>query len=125
MPNKPKADIQVIANVVVHDGQGSVLMVQSNPDSERWSLPGKDVEPFSHPDQTVAQLLSSLDCDSSCEPVFKRLQSFRGRRGWHLIFDYLAETDRGQAGDWFAISALPRTIHGDWEADVIRSVLKM
>ncbi|MDE0242216.1 MAG: hypothetical protein OXK82_12980 [Deltaproteobacteria bacterium] len=44
---------QVIANLVVTDRDGHVLFVRHDPDSEKWWLPGRDVEPYTHPAPSV------------------------------------------------------------------------
>lgn len=119
------ASVQVIANLVIHDGNHKVLLVQTNPDTERWWLPGQDVEPFTHPDAAADNTIQQLNCSVKRGPEFKRVQSFRGRRGWHLIFDYLvlAQPQTSTSAGWFTVDDLPRTMHGDWERNVIDELL--
>ncbi len=119
-----KPDIQVISNLVVVNAEGKVLLTQYNPEVDRWWLPGRDVEPFTHPDDTARSVVESV----GVKPLsleFKRVQSFRGRRGWHLAFDYLvqAEGSPDAPAEWFEIEALPKTMHGGWESSVITDLV--
>src|SRR5688500_17323581 len=56
-----------------------------------------------------------------------QVQSFRGRRGWHVTFDYVVEASGDpppeQAGSWFPADDLPRTNHGEWEKKLVRDVI--
>ena len=51
------------------------------------------------------------------------VESFRGRRGWHLVFHYDVRAEGAPDGPnearWFAADDLPRTVHGAWEKDVV------
>lgn len=125
MNDETKPDIQVIANLVVRNGEGRVLLTKYNPDVDRWWLPGQDVEPFTHPDEQARKVLDSLGLDIR-GLEFRRVQSFRGRRGWHLAFDYLvdADGDPDSPAQWFEVNSLPNTMHGDWETGVISDLLK-
>ncbi len=115
-------DTQVIANLVTINDKGQVLLTQLD-DSEKWWLPGEDVEPFTHPDDTVAKIAAKLTGEA-LKPNFDHLESFRGRRGWHLMFNYvlLAGAARNEDGDWHDVDALPKTAHGNWEKQVIRQI---
>ena len=48
-------DVQLIANLVVRDEDGRVLLVRYDPDDERWWLPGRDVAPYKHPDEAAGR----------------------------------------------------------------------
>ena len=120
-------ETQLIANLVVADGAGSVLLVRHDPDDERWWLPGDDLEPYQHPDERARELLEELTGLEVGDSVMVRVDSFRGRRGWHVFFHYLVEASGQPAprsgAAWFPLDDLPRTVHGSWETNVIRSVL--
>ncbi len=121
--NAQDIDIQVIANLVVTNGTGQVLLTKYNPDIDRWWLPGGDVEPFTHPDEQARKVIDGLGL-TGATPTFKRLQSFRGRRGWHLVFDYLVAADGTpvEPAQWFEPGDLPATMHGEWEKGVIAAI---
>jgi ADP-ribose pyrophosphatase YjhB (NUDIX family) len=121
-------EVQVIANVVVLRDDGRVLLVRHDPDDERWWLPGDDARPYQHPDERareVVEELGGLTC-RSLAMVF--VESFRGRRGWHLVFHYRAEVDGDPSADleaaWFEPDELPRTMHGGWERAAVRRVCR-
>jgi hypothetical protein len=55
-----------------------------------------------------------------------RVESFRGRRGWHVVFHYRVEVEgepTGPEAAWFAPDNLPRTAHGSWERKAVERVL--
>lgn len=118
-------EIQVISSLVVQRQNGDVLLIRYDADDERWWLPGDDLVPYEHPDDAARKFLQrdlpELECD---EPEMLFVESFRGRRGWHVIFHYrvLANGDAGGEHEtaWFALDDLPRTFHGSWEKKVIR-----
>lgn len=120
-------DTQLIANLVITDGTGRVLFVRHDPEEERWWLPGDDLEPYQHPDERARQLLEELSGLEWREPAMIRVDSFRGRRGWHVFFHYLVEAGGEPKADfevaWFPLDDLPKTVHGSWEKNVVRSVL--
>jgi ADP-ribose pyrophosphatase YjhB (NUDIX family) len=124
-----RPDIQLIANVVELDGNGSVLLAKYDPDGEKWWLPGGDMEPYEHPEERVAKILDGLGTLSLQDLQLAFVESFRGRRGWHIMFNYVAvgaETINLAADvQWFSIEALPKTKHGGWELEVIkRAIIK-
>jgi ADP-ribose pyrophosphatase YjhB (NUDIX family) len=125
-------DIQVISSLVVQRENGDVLLVRHSPDDERWWLPGDDLVPYEHPDDAAKRFLErdapGLECG---EPRMVFVESFRGRRGWHVIFHYTVEA-RGEVQEgtegihesgWFPAQDLPRTFHGSWERKVIERAL--
>ena len=128
--------IQLISNLVVSNEDGEVLLVRYDPAGEpevpdadaRWWLPGAELEPYSHPDDAAADALAEIDGLSVTATRLTGVESFRGRRGWHVSFEY----DVRAAGDptassgvpaaWHALENLPRTVHGKWERSVIERV---
>lgn len=122
--------IQLIVNVVAHDGSHVVLTRHGTDEetvADRWWLPGEDIEPYEHPDEVAHAVVAELGLDAE-SVALAAVQSFRGRRGWHIAFDYnVVVSQRALAGataaSWFPIDDLPRTAHGAWEGNVIKSVL--
>jgi len=135
MSNNPA--IQLISNLVVHDDNGRVLLARYDPAGEtddtdadiRWWLPAHELGAYQHPDEAARIALneiSGLDVNSI---ELCRVQSFRGRRGWHISFDYAVRaTGRPEDGavpaGWFERVDLPPTMHGNWEQDTIDAVLR-
>ncbi len=119
-------ETQVIANLVVRNAQGAVLFVRYDPENEKWWLPGQDVAPFTHPDSAAAEAVADLDGLAVRHCRLDHVESFRGRRGWHLVFHYDVGADGSPAGRheaaWFPADALPRTVHGGWEKQVVARV---
>jgi hypothetical protein len=117
-------DVQVISNLVVRDLKGRVLLVRYEADDERWWLPGRDLVPYQHPDEAAKEILAEYPgLRVPRRPAMIFVESFRGRRGWHVIFHYGVGAD-GEAGGeyetgWFPPDALPRTTHGSWERKVV------
>jgi ADP-ribose pyrophosphatase YjhB (NUDIX family) len=110
--------IQPIVNlIVVRDGQA--LLVRYDADNPAWWLPGGDLLPYEHPDEAASRVLADLSLNAHA--ALSHIESFRGRRGWHLIFHYRAEADTDPASDapfvWSTPANFPRTAHGDWERD--------
>lgn len=125
-PDK-QPDIQLIANLVVQREDGKVLLLRYDADDERWWLPGEDLDPYEHPDERARQVLDELPGLEAGDPQMIFIESFRGRRGWHVVFHYRVRGD-GQPGgvtaaEWFAPDDLPRTMHGRWERDAVQRVL--
>jgi ADP-ribose pyrophosphatase YjhB (NUDIX family) len=117
-------EIQLIANAVVTDGRGRVLLTRYD-DEDRWWLPGTDLTPYEHPDEAVQRALHTVLAGSTrCR--LHHVESFRGRRGWHVMFNHrVTATAKSATGpsQWFAADALPRLAHGRWEREVIAKVL--
>jgi hypothetical protein len=63
----------------------------------------------------------------TADPALSHIESFRGRRGWHLVFHYQIETTAEALSTlpcaWFTPDVFPRTAHGTWEANNARRVL--
>ena len=128
--------IQLIANVVVHDGDNNVLLTRydasaegpDDDDAVRWWLPAHELVAYEHPDEAAAIALTDFTGLTVQSIELSRVQSFRGRRGWHISFDFDAlvagQPDSGGLPTaWFAASELPVTKHGNWEHDTIHAVL--
>ena len=122
-----RPEIQLISNLVVANEEGQILFIKHDPEEDRWWLPGDDLTPYQHPDERAREILGSIQGLAWQEPRMVSVQSFRGRRGWHVMFNYYV-TGSGSvdaAGDaaWFSLDDLPRTKHGTWEHDTVREVL--
>lgn len=127
MATGKQPDVQLIANAVITDGRGSVLLTRYDEDDaqERWWLPGAQLEPYEHPDEALQRALEGLAA-AATPPALHHVESFRGRRGWHVMFNYLVRVEAGTAGvagRWFPAGALPRFAHGPWEQAVIGKAL--
>lgn len=122
-------DVQLISNLVVRRPDGRILLIRYHDDDERWWLPGEDLEAYEHPDERTRQVLETTFPGLEVSSVaFHDVESFRGRRGWHVMFNYLVEADGDpgaeQETEWFDPAELPRTMHGRWERDVVTRVLE-
>ncbi len=124
--SEQQPEIQLIANLVVRRPDGHVLFVRYHSDDERWWLPGEDLEPYEHPDDRARETLEGVGVAATSLSL-SFVESFRGRRGWHVVFHYGAEADGEADGDypaeWFAPDDLPRTMHGRWEHEAVQRVL--
>lgn len=124
--------IQLIVDVVAVDAAGSVLLCRYGPDADpaaespRWWLPGGELEPYEHPDDVARAALGELGVGAS-DLTLGGVRSFRGRRGWHVMFDYRATVAGDPTGAvpaaWFDPHDLPPTAHGSFERDLITSFL--
>ncbi len=119
-------DVQLISNLVVTRNDGLVLFVRYDPEDERWWLPGEDLEPYEHPDERARKELTRFGLEADrLEMVF--VESFRGRRGWHIVFHYRANVSSEPRAEvearWFSSDSLPRTMHGRWEVEAVQRVL--
>ena len=130
----PSPAIQLIANVVVTDGDGHVLLARYDPSAElddgdadaRWWLPAHELVAYEHPDDAARLALDRIGGLHVDTVALARVQSFRGRRGWHVSFDYAATASGQPSGSvparWFPLDDLPPTMHGNWERDTIDGV---
>lgn len=126
MATDQQPDIQLISNLVVTRNDGRVLFVRYDPDDERWWLPGEDLDPYEHPDERARKELARFGLEPDrLQMVF--VESFRGRRGWHVVFHYRVDVSLEPAGDieaqWFNSDSPPRTMHGRWEVEAMHRVL--
>ncbi len=122
-----RPEIQLISNIVVQDNQGRVLFVKYDPEIERWWLPGEDLTPYQHPDERAREILDGLTGLEWDDLSLVFVESFRGRRGWHVMFNYRA-VGRGEPSgsipaSWFPSEAIPQTMHGKWEHSVVQRIL--
>jgi ADP-ribose pyrophosphatase YjhB (NUDIX family) len=118
-------EVQLIANAVVTDGAGRVLLTRYGDEDEPWWLPGSQLHAYEHPDEALRRALDGL-LPPGAGGALHHVESFRGRRGWHVMFNYVVRVDAPLAGDdgqWFAADALPRFAHGPWEAGVVAKAL--
>ena len=127
--------IQLIANLVVEGRGGQVLLARYDPAGEldepdteaRWWLPAHELEPYQHPDDAARIALDEVGGLAVESIELVRVQSFRGRRGWHVSFDYQVRasgepTTTGVAAAWHPLDDLPPTMHGNWERETIAAV---
>lgn len=131
--------VQHIVNLVVRHTDGRVLLARYDAAGEqegqtvepadiKWWLPAHELEPYQHPDEAVELALAAIGGLESEIQGLERVQSFRGRRGWHISFDYLVlasgqPANRGVPAAWHDLDDLPPTTHGNWERDTIDGVL--
>lgn len=124
--NPTEPDIQLIANLVVTDDDGRVLLVRRDLEDDRWWLPGDDLVPYQHPDEGAKQVLNGFPWLAWRDLQMVSIQSFRGRRGWHVMFNYRV-SGRGEhsspGATWFAQDAFPRTMHGRYELTAVQEAL--
>jgi ADP-ribose pyrophosphatase YjhB (NUDIX family) len=122
-----KPDIQLIANVVIMNADGQTLLTKYDSEDERWWLPGTQLNTYEHPDEAAARALADLAGLQASVPKLHHIESFRGRRGWHVMFNY-ATTAKSAAlseqAQWFAPDKLLAMMHGKWEAGVLSTVRK-
>src|SRR5688572_22171334 len=126
-PVNQAPDMQLFCNLMVRRDDGRVLLVKPDAGDERWWLPWADLEPYEHPDDAARDALKKMTGLAVSRVALAQVQSFRGRRGWHVTFDYLVEASGEPMSDqnptWFPENDLPRTNHGEWEKNVIRDVI--
>jgi ADP-ribose pyrophosphatase YjhB (NUDIX family) len=119
--------IQLIANLVIENDEGLVLYARDESQDERWWLPGADLEAYEHPDEAAARVIRALPGLEAERTTLSSIESFRGRRGWHVVFHYhvrASGTPREKSkAEWFPTDAPPPTAHGRWERDAVASVL--
>jgi ADP-ribose pyrophosphatase YjhB (NUDIX family) len=121
-------DVQLIANLVVVRPDGRVLLIRYHDDDDRWWLPGEDLEAYEHPDAVAGRIVAeTFPGLAASRPALDHIESFRGRRGWHVMFNYRVAADGDATAEapteWFDPADLPRTMHGPWERGVVARVL--
>ncbi len=128
--------IQLIANLVVEGEPGRVLLARYNPDGEvdefdadhRWWLPAHELDNYQHPDEAARIALDEIGGLTVESSTLSRVQSFRGRRGWHVSFDFHVKavgepTSTQVPAAWHPLDDLPATMHGNWERETILAVV--
>jgi len=128
--------IQLIVNLVVEGRAGQVVLARYNPEDEidepdadsRWWLPAHELEPYQHPDEAARIALDEIGGLTIESSQLARVQSFRGRRGWHVSFDFYVRASGEPASThvpaaWHQIDDLPATMHGNWERETILGAL--
>src|SRR5206468_4121849 len=88
MTAHPRPEIHLIVNLALVDPDGRVLLVAGADEGERWSLPGWELEPYEHPEEGARQLLVDFLGLPEAPATLVYVDSFRGRRGWHVTFNY-------------------------------------
>jgi ADP-ribose pyrophosphatase YjhB (NUDIX family) len=130
MNEEKKPDIQLTSNVVIVNDKNEVLLTRYDPDDERWWIPGASLETYEHPDAAAGRVIADLGQSDKLAATMKHVESFRGRRGWHVMFNYAVRTGSSESsvkdGDskWFPLDALPAMTHGEWEKNVIAACIK-
>jgi ADP-ribose pyrophosphatase YjhB (NUDIX family) len=122
-----KPEVQLIANVVIMNTDGQTLLTKYDAEDERWWLPGAQLNSYEHPDEAAARALAGLAGLQAGAPKLHHIESFRGRRGWHVMFNYTTTVTAAtppEKGQWFAPDKLPAMMHGKWEAGVLATVRK-
>jgi ADP-ribose pyrophosphatase YjhB (NUDIX family) len=118
-------NVQLIVNlVIVRDNQ--TLLVRYDTENEAWWLPGGDLEPYEQPEAATQRILKDLGLEGSTAKL-ARVDSFRGRRGWHVVIHYRVEATQSPVTEipahFFALENFPRTVHGRWERETVDAVL--
>ena len=129
MATVSRPDVQLISNLIVAKSPSDVLLVKYDASDERWWLPGGDLEPYEHPDEAARRILADLPGLTVESMVLHDVESFRGRRGWHVVFHYLVRAGGEVRGKipaaWFPALSMPRTMHGRWERSAVERVLDL
>ncbi len=124
MSTTPKADIQLTSNVVILSSAGNVLLTRYDEEDERLWIPGASLNEYEHPDAAAKRALADVGVSGSAVKsiALDHVESFRGRRGWHVMFNYAVRVDaevEAKDATWFDAKNLPPTAHGDWERGVV------
>ncbi len=126
MNTQSKADIQLTSNVIIASPTGKVLLTRYDDEDERLWIPGASLNEYEHPDAAAIHALEDVGITTKAITKLSHIESFRGRRGWHVMFNYIvcveAELDAKDA-QWFDAKNLPQTAHGEWEKGVIAKAL--
>jgi len=100
--------IQLFVQLVVLAPGGDVLLARYDKDDERWMIPYTDLEPYEHPDETARRGLEALRGLALRSLRMADVLSFRGRAGWHVVFNYRIEAEGTPQADvptqWFPIT---------------------
>jgi ADP-ribose pyrophosphatase YjhB (NUDIX family) len=126
MSTQQKADIQLTANVIIVSAGDQVLLTRYDDEDERMWIPGASLNEYEHPDTAAARAIADVGVTKNTPAILHHIESFRGRRGWHVMFNYVVEIDAEtelQNAAWFDTKRLPQMAHGEWEKGVIAKVL--
>jgi ADP-ribose pyrophosphatase YjhB (NUDIX family) len=126
MSTQQKADIQLTSNVIIASPNGKVLLTRYDNDDERFWIPGASLNEYEHPDAAAIRAVADVAVSTTTEVKLSHIESFRGRRGWHVMFNYVVHVETELTTNdatWFDAKQLPATAHGDWEKGVIAKAL--
>jgi len=126
--DQPKIDL--ICNVVIKRASDEkVLLVKYKKDDDRWWIPSETLVPYEHPDEVALKVIKNTGGLTNKYLNFSEIESFRGRTGWHIMFNYLTEVEpKGECevtSEWFSPNNLPQMVHGKWEKSVIDKALSV
>ena len=88
---------QVIANLVVTMARARCCWSVTTRTRRRGGCPAR-TSALTHPDDAAKAVLADLPGLEAGAPAFHHVDSFRGRRGWHLMFHYLVTASGGRRG---------------------------
>ncbi len=126
MGTQQKADLQLTANVIIVSTRDQVLLTRYDDEDERMWIPGALLNEYEHPDAAAARAVVDVGATTNTAATLHHIESFRGRRGWHVMFNYVVRLDMdvtAKDAAWFDAKQLPPTAHGEWERGVIAKVL--
>jgi ADP-ribose pyrophosphatase YjhB (NUDIX family) len=126
MSQTQKADIQLTANVIIVSPNHKVLLTRYDNDDERMWIPGASLNEYEHPDAAALRAVSDVGIFAPVSVTLHHIESFRGRRGWHVMFNYVAKIDAeiaSKSATWHDAINLPQMAHGEWEKGVITKVI--
>jgi len=97
--------------LIVRHQDGRVLFLHG-PEEDRWWLPGEDMQAYETPAEAVRRIIGKLGSLTWTEARLRGVDSFRGRRGWHVMFHYLVEATTLEPTsryvcEWFPPTSLP------------------
>jgi ADP-ribose pyrophosphatase YjhB (NUDIX family) len=126
MGAQQKAEIQLTSNVIIASPNGKVLLTQYDEDDERMWIPGASLNEYEHPDAAAIRAIADVGVATDAVAKLSHVESFRGRRGWHVMFNYVVGVEAevpAMCATWFDAKQLPLMAHGDWEKGVIAKAL--
>ncbi len=126
MSAQQKTDIQLTANVIIVSASDQVLLTRYDDEDERMWIPGASLNEYEHPDAAAARVVVDVGVITNAAVTLHHIESFRGRRGWHVMFNYVVRLDTNVTAKdaaWFDAKQLPSTAHGEWESGVIAKAM--
>jgi ADP-ribose pyrophosphatase YjhB (NUDIX family) len=121
-----KVGIQLTANVIIISADRKVLLTRYDEDDERMWIPDASLNEYEHPDAAANRAVADVGVMTNATLTLNHIESFRGRRGWHVMFNYLVRIDattESKNAIWYDAMNLPQTAHGEWEKGVIVKAL--